>query len=66
MATIGEMFYVVDAGEGRWVVKHQVTGELAGSLLRTPSGLLLKDSESRSVGQFSDFDEALRGLYATA
>lgn len=65
MATIGEMFYLVDAGEGQWVVKHQVTDELAGTLARTPAGLLLKDLDARSIGQYDDFDSALRGLYAS-
>ncbi|MBK4346949.1 hypothetical protein [Lacisediminihabitans changchengi] len=66
MATIGEMFYIVDAGQGRWVIHHQVTGVKAGSLVRTSEGLMLADPESRPIGRYTTFDEALRELYATA
>jgi hypothetical protein len=66
MATIGEMFYIVNAGQGRWIVHHQVTGYKAGSLVRTSDGLMLVDTESRPIGKYETVDEALRELYATA
>lgn len=66
MATIREMFYLVDAGQGRWVIKHQVTDLLAGTLARTPAGLVLQDPDAKQLGRFGTFDDALRELYATA
>ena len=65
MATIAEMFYLVDAGEGRWTIWHQYTDEMAGTLVRTAHGLLLGDAEGRIVGDYQEFEEALRGLYET-
>ena len=59
-----ELFYLVDAGQGRWVVRHQITDELAGSVIRTSMGFLLSDEETRLVGTFPTVDEALRGLYS--
>jgi hypothetical protein len=59
-----DLFYLVDAGQGRWVIRHQITDELAGSVIRTSMGFLLSDEETRLVGTFSTVDEALRGLYA--
>ncbi|MHC5796438.1 hypothetical protein ACVXZ4_09785 [Lacisediminihabitans sp. FW035] len=34
-----EIFHLVDAGEGRWVVKHASTNELAGTIMSTSQGI---------------------------
>ncbi len=65
MATITEYFQVVDAGEGRWVILHQYTGQLAGSLQRTRHGLILYDESRVPLGAFATQDSALRALYDT-
>ncbi|MCU1415768.1 MAG: hypothetical protein JWN80_3108 [Microbacteriaceae bacterium] len=65
MATVTEYFQVVDAGEGRWVVLHQFTGQLAGSLSRTRHGLILYDEDGMPMGAFATQDSALRALYDT-
>jgi hypothetical protein len=61
-----ELFYLDDAGIGRWVVKHRITDERAGDLVRTPSGLILRDDEASMLGRFKSVDDALDALYATA
>ncbi|MEJ1230338.1 MAG: hypothetical protein WDM88_06500 [Galbitalea sp.] len=65
MATILELFYLVDAGEGRWVVRHQVTDELAGTIARVADGFELRNAESRPLGVYDSTSSALRSLYAT-
>jgi hypothetical protein len=62
--TYAELFYLVDAGQGRWTVKHQITDELAGSVMRTTQGFVLRDDAASLVGTFVSIEEALRGLYA--
>jgi hypothetical protein len=62
--TYAELFYLVDAGQGRWTVKHQITDELAGSVMRTSQGFVLRDDAASLVGTFVSIEEALRGLYA--
>jgi hypothetical protein len=62
--TYAELFYLVDAGQGRWTVKHQITDELAGSVMRTTQGFVLRDDAESLVGTFVSIEEALRGLYA--
>jgi hypothetical protein len=64
--TYAELFYLVDAGQGRWTVKHQITDELAGSVMRTSQGFVLRDDAASLVGTFASIEEALRGLYALA
>jgi hypothetical protein len=59
-----ELFYLVDAGQGRWTIKHAITDELAGSLMRTSQGLALRDVDSRFMGTFPTVEVALRNLYA--
>jgi hypothetical protein len=59
-----EFFYLVDAGEGRWIIHHSITGALAGSLMRTSQGLVLRDQDSRFIGAFPNPESALRNLYA--
>jgi hypothetical protein len=60
------MFYLVDAGKGRWIVRHQITDIVAGRVVRTSDGFLLTDEESHGSEIFPSIDEALRGLYALA
>jgi hypothetical protein len=59
-----EMFYLVDAGQGRWVINHTITDEAAGTVLRTTQGLALRDEKSRFLGTFPTMEMALRNLYA--
>lgn len=59
-----ELFYLVDAGEGRWVVKRAITDEIAGTVMRTTQGIVLRDENSRFIGTFPSVDTALRNLYA--
>jgi hypothetical protein len=59
-----ELFYLVDAGEGRWTVRHALTDELAGSIMRTDQGLVLRDDNARFLGTFPTVEVALRNLYA--
>ena len=63
--TYAELFYLVEAGQGRWLVKHQITNLLAGKIVRTSEGFLLTDDERHSE-LFASIDDALRGLYAIA
>jgi 6-phosphogluconate dehydrogenase (decarboxylating) len=59
-----ELFYLVDAGEGRWIVKHAITEEVAGAMMRTTQGVVLRNDQSRFLGTFPSVDAALRNLYA--
>ncbi len=59
-----ELFSLVPAGDAHWTIRHQVTDELAGYLLRTPLGFVLKDEDLRTIGTFRTTEAALRGLYA--
>ncbi|HEY2642558.1 MAG TPA: hypothetical protein VGI56_02295 [Galbitalea sp.] len=59
-----EMFYLVDASQGRWVIKHTITDEVAGTVMRTTQGLALRDENSRFLGTFPTMEAALRNLYA--
>jgi hypothetical protein len=61
-----ELFYLVDAGEGRWTVKHATTNEYAGTLLRTTQGVVLRNEQERFIGTFPSVETALRNLYALA
>ena len=61
-----EMFYLVDSGEGRWTVRHKLTDEFAGTIMRTSQGLVLRDGESRFRGTFPTVESVLRNLYALA
>jgi hypothetical protein len=59
-----ELFYLVDAGEGRWIIKHAITNEIAGTMMRTTQGIVLRNEESRFLGTFPAAEVALRNLYA--
>ena len=59
-----ELFYLVDAGEGRWIVRHAITDEVAGRVMRTSQGFVLRNDESRFLGTFPTVERALRNLYA--
>ncbi|CAN5252624.1 hypothetical protein BH09ACT5_BH09ACT5_10210 [soil metagenome] len=59
-----EHFYLVEDGHGRWVIRHQITDILAGTILRTAGGFRLKNENSRTVGNFESIELALEGLYA--
>jgi hypothetical protein len=59
-----ELFYLVDAGEGRWIVRHAITDEVAGTMMRTTQGIVLRNEESRFIGTFPTEEKALRNLYA--
>jgi len=64
--TYTDMFYLVDAGQGRWLVRHQITGVLAGHVVRTSNGFLLTEEDTHHTEIFVTIDDALRGLYAVA
>jgi hypothetical protein len=60
-----EFFSVVDAGQSRWVIKHTITDEVAGTVMLTSQGFVLRDENSRFIGAFPSIPVALRNLYAT-
>lgn len=61
-----ELFFLEDAGQGRWTIRHAITEELAGTLMRTTQGLVLRDENSRFLGTFPTVETALRNRYALA
>lgn len=64
--TYADLFYLVAAGEGRWLVKHQITNLPAGKIVRTSEGFLLTEDQSHRSEIFGTIDDALRELYALA
>lgn len=58
-----EWFLVESGGLCRWTIRHQVTGELAGTVTRTPAGYVLTDDQSQRIGSFPTLERALDGLY---
>jgi hypothetical protein len=59
-----ELFYLVDADERRWIIRHAITDQTAGTILRTSQGIVLRNEDSRFLGTFPNADMALRNLYA--
>lgn len=66
MLAFSEFFYLVHAGQGRWVIRHRITDMSAGSVRRSGSGFALYDDRSHLIGEFDTIEHALGGLYATA
>lgn len=58
-----QWFLVESGGVCRWTIRHQVTGELAGSIVRTPGGYVLTDDQCIRIGSFPTLEVALEGLY---
>ena len=58
------MFYLEDAGQGRWTIRHAITAERAGTLMRTDQGLVLRDDNQRFISTFPNTELALKNLYA--
>ncbi|MGV8896334.1 MAG: hypothetical protein ACOH10_03895 [Rhodoglobus sp.] len=58
-------FYLIENGHGRWIIRHQITDTMAGTILRTSGGFRLKNENARTVGNFPSIEAALTGLYAT-
>ena len=58
-------FYLIENGHGRWIIRHQITDIMAGSVLRTAGGFRLKNENARTVGNFPTIEAALEGLYST-
>ena len=58
-----QWFFVESSGVCRWDIRHQVTGELAGTIVRTPAGYVLKDDQEYTIGRFSTREHAVIGLY---
>lgn len=58
-----EWFLVTADGVCRWIVRHHVTGELAGSIVRIPGGYALRDDRNHQVGCFDTMARAVEGLY---
>ncbi|MBX3100400.1 MAG: hypothetical protein KF761_12575 [Salinibacterium sp.] len=64
--TYTEHFYLTEDGHGRWTIRHQITDNPAGTILRTAGGFRLKNENARTVGNFASIELALEGLYAVA
>lgn len=58
-----QWFLVSADGACRWLVRHQVTGELAGTIVRTPGGYVLRNDHDHPVGSFGTIEGAVEGLY---
>jgi len=58
-----QWFLVETGGICRWTIRHQVTGELAGSIVRTPAAYVLSDDQGRRIGSFPTLELAVEGLY---
>ena len=58
-----QWFLVEIDGPCRWTIRHQVTGELAGHLVRTPAGYLLNDHQGLTIGSFPTLEQSVEGLY---
>jgi hypothetical protein len=56
------LFELVDA-DNRTVIRHDVTGEFAGTIVRSTRGLITSDENSRTIGIFENLDDAIRALY---
>lgn len=57
-------WFVVEAtGVCRWTIRHQVTDELAGTIVRSPAGYVLKDDREYTIGRFATREHAVEGLY---
>jgi len=63
--SLSEHFSLAQQGDGHWIIRHQITGLLAGRVIETSGGFLLSGDDSRAVGIFASIDEAISGLYAT-
>lgn len=64
--TYAEWFYLTDAGQGRWVVRHAISDEIAGTITRVPTGFVLSDADTAQLGVFPSTTAALRELYLAA
>ncbi|MBG6107103.1 hypothetical protein [Frigoribacterium sp. CG_9.8] len=62
-ASHAEWFLVDASGLCRWIIRHQVTEELAGTVTRTPVGYALSDDTGCRIGSFATLDRAVEGLY---
>ncbi|MHC5795670.1 hypothetical protein ACVXZ4_05870 [Lacisediminihabitans sp. FW035] len=58
-----QWFLVESCGICRWTIRHQVTGEPAGAIARTPAGYVLTDDEGLRIGSFLTLDHAVERLY---
>lgn len=66
--TISHLFQLSEAGDDRIVVRHEVTGELAGTIVHGSRGFITTafintDERAVAVGVFESIEDALRGLY---
>lgn len=61
--TIAHLFELSEAGDDRIVVLHDVTGELAGTIVHGSRGYITTDENAAPLGVFETLDDALRGLY---
>ena len=62
-ANRSQWFLVEASGVCRWKIRHQVTGELAGTIVRTPAGYVLTDDQEYTIGRFPTREHAVDGLY---
>ena len=58
-----QWFLAETVGPCRWIVRHQVTGERAGTVTRTPAGYVLTDDQGRKIGSFTTLELSLDALY---
>lgn len=56
-------FWLVETGHGHWVIRHQITDIIAGTILRTSGGFRLKNELGRTIGNFPTIEGCLHGLY---
>jgi hypothetical protein len=63
LLTYSKMFYLVQAGQARWVVHHQITNILAARIVKTSQGFQLTDDNGKALGEFSSVEGALHDLY---
>ena len=56
-------FWLVEDGHGHWIIRHQITDILAGTILRTAGGFRLKNEHGRTIGNFPSIEASLAGLY---
>lgn len=63
MLNRSQWFFVEATGVCRWIIRHKVTEELAGTIVRTPAGYVLKDDQELTIGRFPTRQHAIEGLY---
>lgn len=63
--SLSEHFSLTQQSDGHWIIRHTITGLLAGRVIETSGGFLLSGDDSRAVGIYDTMDDAVTGLSAT-